>query len=152
MKTIYHLRKDAEHIAKAQAASLSPKPFGLNATHGLFCSEEWWENIEAGVIPRIQKTGTITRIFRAGMHNESQCFEMVCQDGGKFEHDCIAANRKDRKLYRVGVRIELTFVESELKRPVLYTDGRIANTHSSSLIEVRIEEELSEMPASSREP
>jgi len=149
MKTIYQLRKNRQFIADAQAASLSPKPFGLKTTHGLFGSDQWWQNVEAGVIPQIRKVGAITRLFRAGMHNESQCFEMVCQDGEKFEYDCVAANRKDRKLYKVGVGVELTFVESELKQPLLYTDGRIADTHSRTLIEARIDEDPTEMPSKS---
>lgn len=41
MKTIYHLLKNRQLIADAQAASLSPKPFGLTTTHGLFGSDQW---------------------------------------------------------------------------------------------------------------
>jgi hypothetical protein len=147
MKTVYHLRKDTGHIAHVQSASLSPKASGLKATRGLFGSEEWWQNIKSGLIPQSRKTGTITRLFRAGMHNESQCFEMVCLDGERFEYNCIAANREYRRLYKIGAHVELTFVENELKQPILYTDGRIADTHSRSLIEVRIVEDLTEMPS-----
>lgn len=139
MKTVYHLRDRNDYIAQVQAASLSPKPFGLKVTHGLFGSVEWWRNIETGLIPVIRYSGIITRLFRAGVHNESERFEMVTQDGQSFEYDCISIDRRDRKLYRIGARVELSFVSQELKQPVCMTTGEIHDTHSRSLIEARVE-------------
>ena len=139
MKIVYSLRDDRDYIAKVQAASLSPKPFGLKATDGLFGSEQWWRNIEAGIIPLIRFSGTITRLVRTGMHNESESFEMLTPDGTSFKYDCIAADRRDRKLYRVGSRVELSFVRQELKQPVMTTTGEVHDTHSRSLIEIRID-------------
>ena len=100
MKTIYSLREDRDYVAKVQAASLSPKPFGLKATDGLFGSEQWWHNIESGVIPLIRVTGTITRLLRTGMHNESESFEMLTPDGKSFQYDCVAAARRERLALR----------------------------------------------------
>lgn len=99
MKTVYSLREDCEYIAKVQAASLNPKPFGLKTTDGLFGTEQWWHNVETGVIPLIRLTGTITRLLRAGMHKETESFEMLTSDGKNFQYDCVAADRIDRKLY-----------------------------------------------------
>ena len=147
MKTIYHLRQDHKHIENVQAASLSSKPFGLKVVNGLFGSEDWWHNVDTGVIPLIRHTGTITRLFRAGMHNESECFEIVGSDGQIFHYDCIALNRRDRKLYKVGAYVELVFVRQELKQPVLTTTGDIYDTHSRCLIEVRIKEPAQDHPA-----
>jgi hypothetical protein len=138
-KTVYSLRADRDYIAKVQAASLSPKPFGLKATNGLFGSGEWWQNIETGVIPLIRFSGTITRLLRTGMHNESESFEMLSADGKNFQYDCVAADRKDRKLYQVGSRVELSFVRQELKQPVLTTTGEVRDTHSRSLVEIKID-------------
>jgi hypothetical protein len=139
MKTVYSLREQHDYIAQVQTASLSPKPFGLKATHGLFGSEEWWRNIETGVIPLTRYSGTITRLLRTGMHNESQSFELLTDDGQTFQYDCVAADRRDRKLYRVGARVELSFVSQELKQPVRTTTGEIHDTHSRSLIEARVD-------------
>lgn len=139
MKTVYHLRDDGVHIADVQAATLSPKPFGLKATRGLFGSDEWWRNIETGVIPLIRYSGTITRLLRTGMHNESQSFELVTDDGQTFQYDWVAADRRDRKLYRVGARVELFFVSQELKQPVRTTTGEVHHTFSRSLIEARVD-------------
>lgn len=138
MKTVYSLRNRHDHIAQVQAASLSPKPFGLKATHGLFGSAEWWCNVEAGVIPVIRYSGTVTRLFRAGLHNESECFEMVMEDGQIFQYDCMATDKRNRKLYRVGARVELSFVLQELKQPVRTTTGEVHDTHSRSLIEAKV--------------
>jgi hypothetical protein len=138
VKTVYHLREDREHIAKTQAATLSAKPFGLKPADGLFASDEWWHNLDVGVIPVIRYAGSITRLFRSGMHNESECFEIVSPDGQTFQYDCVALNRRDRKLYKVGAHVELAFVRQELKHPVLTTTGDIYDTHARCLIEVRI--------------
>lgn len=138
METIYHLREDREQIANTQAASLSAKPFGLKPTDGLFASDEWWHNLDVGVIPVLRYAGSITRLFRSGMHNESECFEIVRSDGQTFRYDCIASNRRDRKRYKVGAYVELAFVRQELKQPVLTTTGDIYDTHALCLIEVRI--------------
>jgi hypothetical protein len=139
MKTVYSLREDRDHIAKVQAATLSPKLFGLKATGGLFGSEQWWHSIEIGVIPLIRYTGTIIRLLRTGMHNETESFEMLTPDGQNFQYDFVAADRGDRKLYRVGARVELSFVRQELKQPVMTTTGEVHDTHSRSLIEIRID-------------
>ena len=140
MKTIYHLRQDRKHIEDVQVASLSSKPFGLKVVNGLFGSEDWWHNVDTGVIPLIRYTGAITRLFRAGMHNESECFEIVGPEGQVFQYDCIALDRRNRGLYRVGAYVELAFVQQELKRPVLTTAGDIAATHARCLIEIRIDD------------
>lgn len=67
----------------------------------------------------------------------------------EFEYDCVAAEREDRKLYKVGAHIELTFVENELKQPVLYTNRKVADTHALNLVEIRIGEDLNQIPSKS---
>lgn len=101
---VYSLREDRQQVADTQAASLSPKPFGVKQTHGLFGSEEWWRKIEAGVIPLVRLRGRITWLFRVGMHNDTSCFEMTLPDGHTFAYDCLAINRRDRRHYR-GARL-----------------------------------------------
>jgi hypothetical protein len=140
VKTIYQLREDRDRIARTQAASLSAKPLGLKPVNGLFASDEWWRNVDTGVIPVLRYAGTITRLFRSGMHNESECFEITSWDGQTFQYDRTALHRKDRKLYKVGAYVELAFVRQELKQPVLTTTGDIYDTHARCLIEVRITE------------
>lgn len=142
VKTIYQLREDRELIADIQAASLSPKPFGFKPVNGLFASDEWWHNLDVGVIPLIRYAGTITRLFRSGMHYESECFEILNSDGQTFQYDLIALNSRDRKLYKVGAYVELAFVRQELKHPLLTATGDIYDTHARCLIEVRITDGL----------
>ena len=140
MKTVYCLREDRDHIAAVQTASLGPKPFGLKPTDGLFGSDIWWQNIETGVIPLVRLAGTITRLFRVGMHNDTECFEMVMPDGRTFQYDCKVAHRKDRKLYQVGRKVEFSYVRQDLKKPAMTTTGEIHDTHSRCIIEIKIDE------------
>lgn len=139
VKTIYHLREDRERIANSQAASLSPKPFGLKPVDGLFASDQWWHNLDKGVIPIIRYAGTITRVFRSEIENGPQCFEIL-SDGNPFQYNCVASSRRDRKLYKVGAYVELAFVRQELKRPVVIKAGEAYDTHVLCLVEVRITE------------
>jgi hypothetical protein len=140
MKIVYSLREDLDHIAAVQAAVRSPKPFGFKATNALFGSDIWWQNIDTGIIPLVRLTGTIARLFRAGMQNESECFEMIMPDGQTFQYDCKVAHRKDRKLYQVGRKVEFCYVQQELKRPVMTTTGEVCDTHSRSIISIKIDE------------
>ena len=138
MKTVYSLRDDHKHIADVQEASLSSKPFGLKPTQGLFGSASWWKNIENGIIPLTQFTGFITKLFRSGMHNEYLCFEMIMPNGRTLDYDCKVMNSKDRKLYQVGSKIEISFVFQTLKTPIKV--GTDYETEVKCLIEIRVEE------------
>jgi len=59
---------------------------------------------------------------------------MLTSDGKSFQYDCVAADPKDRKLYQVGSRIELSFV-----RQVMTTTRDVHDTHSRSLIAIKID-------------
>ena len=78
-------------------------------------------------------------MFRTGMHNESQSFELLTDDGQTFQYDCVAADPRDRKLYRVGARVELSFVRQELKQPILTITEEVHDTHSRSLLEIKVD-------------
>jgi hypothetical protein len=140
MKTVYSLRDDKKQIADVQEASLSPKPFGLKATQGLFGSDIWRQNIQTGKIPLIQFTGIITKLMRTGMHNEYPCFEMKLANGETFDYDCKVMNRADRKLYQVGNKIKISFVFQPLKKTIETPSGFQKDVRC--LIEIRVEESL----------
>jgi len=124
MKVVYSLRSDTQHIADVQAASLSPKPFGIRPSPDLFGSAPWWKKVESGLIAASTLTGTITKLSRVGMHNDTATFEMRTSEGGTFEYDCVASTKRDRRLYRVGAEIEFSYVLQPLKDPSRALPGR----------------------------
>ena len=45
------LRSTKEFIAQAQKAATKSEQFGIEPTHGLFGSAEWWQHARAGTLP-----------------------------------------------------------------------------------------------------
>lgn len=62
------LAENPELIATAQALTLDTTRsyIGLRGRHGLFGSDEWWCNIESGVIPSMERSGVIQRVYTVG--------------------------------------------------------------------------------------
>src|ERR1044071_6447660 len=81
MVTIYRLQLAKEHIKRVQEATLTTKEFGIEPTHGLFGSSEWWNHIRAGTLPMHRVKGTITRVYMAGSCKDWPTFDMSGEDG-----------------------------------------------------------------------
>ncbi len=144
MRLIYSLREELEAdpqlVADTQALTMDEsRPFGLKGTYGLFASPEWWASIERGVAPVRTLTGQITRLYREGMHNEGQGFEMTLDDGANCNYSCVANRRRDLSAYQVGKRIELTMMFDPLKTPMPGADGE-PETHSTIVLNVLVSE------------
>ena len=144
MRLVYSLQEDLgahpQRVADTQALTLDKRrPFGLKGTYGLFGSPEWWTNIERGVAPVQTLAGEITRIYREGMHNESQGFEMSLDDGTLFTYGCLANRRKDLSAYQVGKRIEFEMMFDPFKNPTPGPTGEL-ETHSKVVLKVLVSE------------
>ena len=124
MLTVYSLRdeleRNVEYLKRVQALSLdTSKPrFGLSARLGLYGSDEWWRNVESGVVPRTNYSGIITETFYAGMDSDRRhnSFRMRTDDGRDYSYSMIPENGSGKGLYRVGHRAEITTIFEELKR------------------------------------
>src|SRR6267154_6095724 len=107
MLTVYSLRQelenDAEHLNRVQALSLDrSKPhMGLSTRLGLYGSDEWWRNVESGVIPRAIYSGLITEIFYAGMDSDRRynSFRMKTDDGREYSYGMVPENSSYKGLY-----------------------------------------------------
>src|SRR5262249_49094767 len=97
MITVYSLRqeleKNTEYVRRAQQLSLdASKPhMGLSARLGLYGSDEWWQNVEKGVIPRARYLGVITETFCAGMDSDRRhnSFRMKTDDGRDYSYSMV---------------------------------------------------------------
>jgi hypothetical protein len=107
---MYDLRSEAEHIAQVQEATLTTKDYGLEQTHGLFGSTEWWKHIEDGTLPLQTLKGEITRTWMGSM-GDWPMFEMRNDDGSL--HEFTREQPRDGSLdhkYAVGRPVEIDFV------------------------------------------
>jgi hypothetical protein len=147
MLTVYSLRheleQDAKYLKDVQTLSLdaSRPNMGLSARLGLYGSDEWWRNVESGIIPRARYFGVITETFCEGMDSDRRhnAFRMRTDDGREYSYSMIPANSSHKGLYCVGHRAEITTIFQELKRR--NADG------TPEIIEAPLEIRLSTKPA-----
>jgi hypothetical protein len=131
MLTIYNLRADKDYIARVQEATTTTEDYGIEPTHGLFGSPEWWQHIREGTLRVHRLRGTIARLFgdfypgfviRSDTGEESRWGRDV--DDAAFT-----------SLYTVGRPIEVDYV-IQRHRPFFF--GR--RTETNIPIEIRVDE------------
>jgi hypothetical protein len=82
MEIVYNLRDDHEKVAAIQEATLRTSDFGIEPTHGLLGSREWWSAIESGRLPLQTLRGTISQLYMGSM-GDWPSFELTTEDGKK---------------------------------------------------------------------
>jgi hypothetical protein len=114
---IYDLRQDEQQIAAVQKATLSTEEYGLEPTHGLFGSEEWWKQIADGRLPIETLKGTISRVYMGSM-GDWPVFEIALLDSTteSFTRYQTPADGSQDYFYVVGRDIELDTVWQEARR------------------------------------
>jgi hypothetical protein len=133
MVPVYQLRKDIEYVRKVQKATLTTEMYGIQPTHGLFGSEDWWQRIASGDLPLRRLRGTITRVYMGSMGDWPE-FTMRTDDGEESSWTRFAHTKELSQLYVVGKRIELDYV-IQRNRPEAPVD---AGGETRCVIEVRI--------------
>jgi len=107
--TVYDLRKDHQRISWLQEAATTTRHVGLEPTHGLFGSRNWWRNIELGRLPVFQASGVITEVYHIGEGDYPE-FTMIDGDGIETSWKREANCTEDDDLYVIGRRGEVTYV------------------------------------------
>jgi hypothetical protein len=133
MKIAYRLKDNPQHIAQVQKATLTTNEFGIEPTHGLFGSSEWWNRIADGDLPVHTLRGTITERFMGGMGDWPEL--RVLSDAGEKSTWTRDVNRKEQDaLYRVGRRIEIDYVLQRHRRKLAKQDAE-----HKVVLEIRID-------------
>lgn len=101
MKIAYRLKDNPNHIAQVQKATLTTENFGIEPTHGLFGSPEWWERIAGGDLLIHTLRGIVTDRFMGSMGDWPMI--KVRNDAGEESSWTREVNiREQDALYRVG--------------------------------------------------
>jgi hypothetical protein len=109
MKPAYQLKADSRRIAAIQKATLTTDEFGIEQTHGLLGSPEWWEQISSGRLPLHTLRGVIVERFWGSMADWPEI--KVKSDNGETSHWTREVNVKEQDaLYIPGQRIEIDYV------------------------------------------
>jgi hypothetical protein len=101
MLTIYRLRADKDFIAQVQKATTTSEEFGIEPTHGLFGSAEWWQHVRDGTLPVHTLRGAITRVYMGSMNDWPE-FTMRSETGEESSWSRYANNPVFASLYTVG--------------------------------------------------
>lgn len=133
MKVVYRLKEDSESIARVQKATLNTRNFGIEPTHGLFGSAEWWEQISTGKLPLHTLRGVISQRYWGSMGDWPEV--KVQSDAGEISAWTREANTSELDaLYMPGQRIEIDYV-IQRHRPKSFDHG----AETKQVIEVRVE-------------
>jgi hypothetical protein len=110
MTEVYSLKDDRDLVRSVQKATLETKDFGIQQTHGLFGSDEWWTHIADGSLPVHTVRGTISRTWMGSMRDWPEC-EVLSDEGEKSTWTRYA----DDSWYQIGNRIEIDYVIQKFK-------------------------------------
>lgn len=116
------LQEQPDYIRRAQALTLDPNMphAGLKGTHGLYGSEDWWNNIRTGDIGNSTEIGSISKIYAVGPPSERRPkteMEIQFEDGRRGTWTMRANDRRDLDLFRLGGRVMMFIIFDELKKP-----------------------------------
>jgi hypothetical protein len=134
MLTIYRLRADKDFIAQVQKATTTSEEFGIEPTHGLFGSVEWWQHVRDGTLPVHTLRGAITRVYMGSMNDWPE-FTMRTATGEQSSWSRYANDPTFASLYTVGRPIELDYVVQR-RRPKSFDGG----AEDKIPIEIRVDE------------
>src|SRR5436305_11229834 len=84
MLTIYRLRLNKAKSKTVQEATLTSEEWGIEPTHGLYGSGEWWDNVRNGTLPVHRVQGTIIRVYNEGPYRDQPVFDMRTEDGKEY--------------------------------------------------------------------
>ncbi len=115
--TIYDLKNDHRFVESVQHATLNTKIYGIEQTHGLFGSPDWWGQVESGALPLETLKGKIIRVSMESMR-DWPVFEMLCDDGTsrKFTREQSPGDGTLDHHYQVGKSVEVDFVWQQFRK------------------------------------
>jgi hypothetical protein len=132
LKQIYNLKDDSKRIRMVQEVSLDKNSYAGYKTENelLFGTEEWFNEVENGIIPKQIIKGFISRVYMSG-HNDYPEFEIENDEGKKTTWQREGTD----DAYKVGKRVELIYVEQKYKHPI-----GIVGAISKCVIKIKIAE------------
>lgn len=137
--TVYNLEFDTPQIERIQKATLSMDDYGIQQTHGLFGSREWWEQITSGALPTVKLTGRISKVYMGSM-GDWPMFEFRDAAGETHSFTRWAQNPKLDRLYAVGREVEVDYVIQKHKKSFV---GGSLDTKVVTAVRIKEDEQAS---------
>ena len=122
MKLVFELKlensRNKQHVANVRSLTLNKNnPLGLQGKYGLYDSDEWWSNIESGILPNKIITGNIIRVYKAGQDSsdEFNSFELILDSGEKWSSGIYVNDNSDLELFKIGKKVSILYILEKLK-------------------------------------
>jgi hypothetical protein len=131
MFTIYRLQSDRREIRDVQEATQTTDRWGIEPTHGLFGSPEWWHHIRDGTLPVHRIKGRISHVYMASMNDWPE-FAMLSDTGEESKWSRYANEPEFAAFYTVDRPVEIDYV-------IQRTRGMPADFHKIP-IEIRVDD------------
>ena len=96
-------------------ASQSDGPHGLRITHGLVGSDQWWASQLDGSLPVVRLEGLISGFWPGQWGDGPSEFELTVVSGAKSTWFCGTAPNQAARVFKIGRRAAVTYVEQQLK-------------------------------------
>ena len=117
MFTIYRLQSDRREIRQVQEATQSTNGYGLELTHGIFGSPEWWQHIRDGTLPVHHIRGKISRVYMGSMNDWPE-FAVLSDIGEESAWSRYANEPEFAAFYTVGRPVEIDYVIQRSRGPL----------------------------------
>jgi hypothetical protein len=92
---------------------------GIEPTHGVFRSPEWWQHIKEGTLPVLKVKGTISKINN---DRDWPTLRFRTEDGAELSFSQYANNPDFGDFYTIGRHIEIDYVIQRLRASDLTAD------------------------------
>jgi hypothetical protein len=115
MLTIYRLKADTNMIRDVQEATRAAEGWGIEPTHGLFGSAEWWQHVRDGTLPTRHLKGKISRVYMGSMNDWPE-FTLRTDTGEESNWSRLAIEPEYARFYTVGRYIEIDYVVQRTRR------------------------------------
>ena len=109
MRTVYQFKNDEQKIADVQKATRTTEQFGVEPTHGMVGTDEWWSNIRDGTLPVHTLRGRISRVYLGSMRDWPE-FTLTLPSGESSNWTREADSLQLSQLYVEGRAVELDYV------------------------------------------
>lgn len=109
MKTIYQLKNHKENILRIQKATLETAEYGLQITHGLIGSVEWWKNIVEGRLELKTIKSRINKVYMGSMGDWPE-FQIEKIGNHKTNWTREIDFPEYDNLYQVGKEVQIDYV------------------------------------------
>jgi hypothetical protein len=134
MIVAYRLKEHQTFIDAVQRATRTTESFGIEPTHGMFGSAEWWDSIAAGELEVHTVKGQITDVYMGSMNDWPE-FKMLSDAGEESRWTRWLNTAAHDRIYRIGSRIEIDYV-MQRHRPQSSDKG----AEIKQILEIRIAE------------